>query len=74
VQFIDAAACAAVWFRLIGVAPAAPLTGAVATSPSLNAATAPVANVFAGATVVVVLVVGLALADADADGVAPNAD
>jgi hypothetical protein len=34
VQFIELAASAAVWVRLIGVAPAAPLTGAVATSPS----------------------------------------
>jgi hypothetical protein len=70
------AASAAVWFRLIAVAPAAPLTGAVATSPSLNLATWPFANVAAGATAALVPVVALALADAlaDAVGVAPNAD
>ena len=70
VQFIDAAASAAVWFRLIGVAPAAPLTGAVATSPSLNLATGPLAKEFAGATAAPVPVVAVALADADAEALA----
>jgi hypothetical protein len=62
-QFIEAAASAAVWFRLI--AAPVPSTGAVATSPSWKAASAPPANELAGGTVVpvpvVVVVVGLAL-------------
>jgi hypothetical protein len=65
VQFIEAAACAAVWFRLMGVAPAAPLTGAVATSPSWDWAVLPLANEFAGATVAAAPVL-VAVAEADA--------
>src|SRR5579872_884237 len=48
VQFIDAAACAAVWFRLI--AAPVPSTGLVATSPSWKNAVRPLALLGAGAT------------------------
>src|SRR5271165_3007666 len=74
VQFIDAAACAAVWFKLMTLP--APSTGAVATSPSWNWAIRPLANELAGATAAAALADGLAvplaaaLADADAVGLA----
>ena len=45
---MDAAACAAVWVRLM--AAPVPSTGAVATSPSCLKAVWPLANEFAGAT------------------------
>src|SRR5580692_11151978 len=48
VQFIDAAACAAVWFRLM--AAPVPSTGLVATSPSWRKAVCPLAKLAAGAT------------------------
>src|ERR1700751_1553725 len=76
VQFIDAAASAGVWFRLMALP--APSTGAVATSPSWNWAIRPAANELAGATAAAApLAAGLAvplaaaLADADAVGLAP---
>jgi len=75
-QFIDAAAWAGVWFRLI--AAPVPSTGAVATSPSLNVAVGPLANELAGATVAAAAPFAAAgaeeLALADALGLAPNAD
>jgi hypothetical protein len=64
VQFIDAAACAGVWFRLM--AAPVPSTGAAATSPSLKLATGPLAKEFAGATAAPVPVVLVAVALADA--------
>src|SRR6516165_1185974 len=73
VQFIDAAACAGVWFRLMALP--APSTGAVATSPICLKAIAPAANELAGATAAAAPVpaaaVALAEAEAVADGVAP---
>jgi hypothetical protein len=74
VQFIDAAACAGVWFRLMALP--APSTGAVATSPSRNWAIRPAANELAGATAAAAaplaagLAVPLAAALADAVGLA----
>jgi hypothetical protein len=72
-QFIDAAACAAVWVRLMALP--VPSTGAVATSPSCLKAVWPLAKEFAGATaapvpvpVAVALAAALALALADAVG------
>jgi hypothetical protein len=77
-QFIEVAACAAVWCVLM--AAPVPSTGVVATSPSWAVAIAPLANESAGATVAVLvlalaLAVGLELAvpDAEADAV-PDAD
>ena len=75
-QFIDAAAWAAVWFRLM--AAPAPSTGLVATSPSWKLAIVPLANELAGGTVAPALVLvavarradGLAVALAVADPVA----
>ena len=63
-QFMDAAACAAVWVRLM--AAPVPSTGAVATSPSCLKAVWPLANEFAGATAAPVPVVLVAVALADA--------
>jgi len=48
VQFIDAAACAAVWFRLM--AAPVPSTGLVARSPSEKNAVRPLAKLGAGGT------------------------
>jgi hypothetical protein len=70
VQFIETAASAAVWFRLMGVAPAAPLTGALATSPSFWAETVPLAKSLTVRGVVVVPVVAVAVGVAVADAVA----
>src|SRR5260370_42346332 len=47
VQFNDATACAAVWFRLM--AAPVPSTGLVATSPSWRNAVCPLAKLAAGA-------------------------
>src|SRR5579859_5228581 len=60
VQFIDAAACAAVWFRLI--AAPVPSTGLVARSPSRKNAVRPVAKLGAAGTAAVAPVPALALA------------
>jgi hypothetical protein len=72
VQFSEAAACAAVWFRLM--AAPVPSTGVVAMSPSFVVAIGPLANELAGGTVapvpVVAVEVALALALALADGLA----
>jgi len=74
VQFIDVAAAAAVWFRLI--AAPVPSTGLVARSPSGKNAVGPLAKVAAGATTALVAGSVLALADghgdadADAEGLA----
>src|SRR5580692_477233 len=61
VQFIDAAACAAVWFRLI--AAPVPSTGLVARSPSWKNAVWPVAKFGAAGTAAATAVPALALAD-----------
>ena len=61
VQFIDAAACAAVWFRLI--AAPVPSTGLVARSPSWKNAVWPVAKLGAAGTAAARAVPVLALAD-----------
>ena len=78
-QFIDAAASAAVWFRLI--AAPVPSTGTVARLPSWTVAVCPLAKVAAGGTVAAAAVaVGVAAAatapEALADGLAeaPRAD
>src|SRR5580704_11226369 len=77
VQFIDARACAAVWFRLIALP--APSTGTVARLPSWRKAVCPLANVAAGGTAAAAaaaVVLGVAAAaaaappDAPADGLA----
>ncbi len=60
VQFIDAAASAAVWFRLM--AAPVPSTGLVARSPSGKKAVCPLANVGAGGTIALAAVPVLALA------------
>jgi hypothetical protein len=62
VQFIDVAACAAVWFRLM--AAPVPSTGLVARSPSGKNAVCPLAKVAAGATATA----GSALELADGQG------
>src|ERR1700730_9101019 len=54
VQFNDAAACAAVWFRLM--AAPVPSTGLVATSPSWRKAVRPLAKLAAGGTTAVAAV------------------
>ena len=64
VQFIDAAACAAVWFRLM--AAPVPSTGFVATSPSCRNATCPLAKLGAGGTTAAAA--GSPLEDAQGDG------
>ena len=64
-QFPDAAASAAVWFRFIALP--APSTGAVATSPSWRKAVCPLAKLAAGATAAAAaaaVVVGVAAAAA----------
>ena len=61
VQFIDAAACAAVWFRLI--AAPVPSTGLVARSPSWRNAVWPLAKVGAAGTTALAAVPVLELAD-----------
>src|SRR5580700_6824871 len=70
VQFNDAAACAAVWFRLI--AAPVPSTGLVAKSPSWRNAVRPLAKLAAGGTAAVAAVPALPLADgqgeAEAEG------
>src|ERR1035438_3498310 len=76
VQFIDAAASAAVWFRLIALP--APSTGAVARLPSCCLATWPLAKLAAGGTPAAAAVAAAAGAAAEAlpDGLAkaPRAD
>jgi hypothetical protein len=70
VQFIDVAACAAVWFRLM--AAPVPSTGLVARSPSGKKAVGPLALLGAGGTAAAAAVavpVGAALALAVAQGV-----
>jgi flagellar motor component MotA len=72
-QFSEAAAWAAVWFRLM--AAPVPSTGVVAMSPSVVVAMAPLANELAGGTAAAVPValgvaVALAVADPLAVGVA----
>ena len=61
VQFIDAAACAAVWFRLI--AAPVPSTGLVARSPSWRNAIWPLAKVGAAGTAALAAVPVLVLPD-----------
>jgi hypothetical protein len=71
VQFIDVAASAAVWFRLI--AAPVPSTGLVARSPSGKKAVGPLAKVAAGGTTAAAtagLALPLALALAEGQGVA----
>ena len=66
VQFIDAAACAAVWVRLM--AAPVPSTGLVARSPSDRSAVGPLAKLGAGGTTALAFGSALALADGVAQG------